>query len=443
MNRFSKLAIRKLLPAFFILCTMVFTSFGYAVVPVPAADQSEPIAVIAAIIHVGDGTVIGDGVITFDEGIITAVGQVSDDIDLTGHRIIDLQGQHVYPGFVLANTVLGLEEVGNVRSTQDVVEEGDINASVRAAIAYNSDSEFIPTQRFNGILTAQVTPEGGLVSGYSSIMKLDGWNWEDTLLHVDDGLHLRWPRLRTRERNEETGEFEVVDNPEYAGAVQVLHSLFQNAAAYTGEPANLNLQALQPVLNGVASLYIHADEAREIVSAVRFARRYGVEKVVLVGGRQALMVKDLLLEESIPVLYEDIHSLPDNIWSDVNESYRMPFLLHDAGLTVGIGGGGTSIDRQRNLPFFAGTAAAYGLDREAALSMITSNNARILGVSDRVGSLEVGKDATLIVSTGDVLDMRTSNVIWAFIQGREIDLYGTQQELYERFQERYSNQPRD
>ncbi len=121
----------------------------------------------------------------------------------------------------------------------------------------------------------------------------------------------------------------------------------------------------------------------------------------------------------------------------------MPFLLHDAGLTVGIGGGGTSIDRQRNLPFFAGTAAAYGLDREAALSMITSNNARILGVSDRVGSLEVGKDATLIVSTGDALDMRTSNVIWAFIQGREIDLYGTQQELYERFRERYSNQPRE
>ena len=151
-----------------------------AVVPVPAADQSEPIAVIGAIIHVGDGTIIGDGVITFDEGVITAVGQASDGIDLGGHRVIDLQGQHVYPGFVLANTTLGLEEVGNVRSTQDVVEEGDINASVRAAIAYNTDSEFIPTQRFNGILTAQITPEGGLVSGYSSVMKLDGWNWEDT-----------------------------------------------------------------------------------------------------------------------------------------------------------------------------------------------------------------------------------------------------------------------
>lgn len=421
------------------LFLLLFTIRVNGVVPVPAADQSEPIAVIGAIIHVGDGTVIGEGVITFDEGVITSVGQASDGLDLRNHRIIDLQGQHVYPGFVLPNTTLGLEEVSNVRSTQDVVEEGDINASVRAAIAYNTDSEFIPTQRFNGILTAQVTPEGGLVSGYSSVMKLDGWNWEDTLVQADDGMHLRWPRLRIRERDEETGELEIVDNPEYEGAVQVLNSLFQNATAYTGNPVNLNMQALQPVLNGAAQLYLHAEEAREIVSAVRFARRYDVANIVLVGARQALMVKDLLLEESIPVLYEEIHALPENTWSDVNESFRMPFLLHDAGLKVGIGGGGTSIDRQRNLPFFAGTAAAYGLDRETALSMITRNNAEILGVSDRVGTLEVGKDATLIVSTGDALDMRTSNVVLAFVQGREIDLYGTQQELFERFQERYQN----
>ncbi|MBT8146100.1 MAG: hypothetical protein KJN90_04560, partial [Gammaproteobacteria bacterium] len=190
------------------LFAILIAGSARAVVPVPAADQSEPIAVIGAIIHVGDGTIIGDGVITFDEGIITAVGQASDGIDIGGHRVIDLQGQHVYPGFILANTTLGLEEVGNVRSTQDVVEEGDINASVRSAIAYNSDSEFIPTQRFNGILSAQITPEGGLVSGYSSVMKLDGWNWEEALLNVDDGMHLRWPRLRIRERDEETGELE-------------------------------------------------------------------------------------------------------------------------------------------------------------------------------------------------------------------------------------------
>ncbi len=439
-NSFSRHGISALLLA---VTTLVAAGGAFAVVPVPAPDQSEPIAIVGAIVHTGNGTVFGDGVITFTDGVITAVGQSGDAIDLAGHRVIDLQGQHVYPGFVLPNTELGLQEVGNIRATRDVVEEGDINASVRSAIAYNTDSEFIPTQRFNGILTAQVTPAGGLVSGSSSVMKLDGWNWEDAVLQEDDGMHLRWPALRRRQRNEETGEFETVDNPDYDGATQVLNELFQNAVAYTGEPVNLNLQALQPVLNGFATLYIHANEAREIVSAVRFARRYGVPKVVLIGGRQALLVKDLLLAESIPVLYEEIHSLPDNTWSDVDESFKMPFLLHDAGLQVGIGGGGTSLDRQRNLPFFAGTAAAYGLDRETALSFITRNNAEILGVADRVGTLEVGKDATLIVSTGDALDMRTSNVVWAFIQGREIDLFGTQQELYQRFRERYENLTND
>jgi len=423
--------------------TALFVTSVQAIVPLPAADQSEPIAIIGAIIHVGNGIVIGDAIITFDDGIITAVGEASDNIDLSNHQIIDLQGQHVYPGFVLPNTTLGLLEVGNVRSTQDVLEEGDINASVRSAIAYNTDSEMIPTQRFNGILTAQITPEGGLVSGSSSVMKLDGWNWEDAVLQVDDGMHLRWPLLRRRERDAETGLFETVDNPEYQGAVQALHSLFQNASSYTGEPINLNLSAMQGVLNGDAKLYLHADDAKEIISAVRFARGYGINQLVLVGGRQALMVKDLLLVESIPVIYEEIHELPEMAWGDVDETFKMPFLLLDAGLQVGIGGGSTALQSQRNLPFFAGTAAAYGLDRETALSLITKNNAEILGVGDRVGTLEVGKDATLFVSTGDALDMRSNNVIQAFIQGRNIDLYGTQQELYERFRDKYIAQPLD
>jgi imidazolonepropionase-like amidohydrolase len=200
---------------------------------------------------------------------------------------------------------------------------------------------------------------------------------------------------------------------------------------------------MQPVLNGDAKMYLHANDAKEIISAVRFARGYGITQLVLVGGRQALMVKDLLLTESIPVIYEDIHALPETAWSDVDEAFKMPFLLMDAGLQVGIGGGATELQSQRNLPFFAGTAAAHGLDRETALSLITKNNAEILGVSSRVGTLEVGKDATLFISTGDALDMRSSNVIQAFIQGRNIDLYGTQQELYERFRDKYSQQPLD
>ncbi len=423
-----------------ILTVLLWLPGSFAIVPVPAPDQSQPIALTNAIIHIGNGEVIGDGVITFEEGIITAVGTASDNLNTNGHVVIDIQGQHIYPGFVLPNTTLGLLEVGNIRATQDVAEEGDINASVRSAIAYNTDSELIPTHRFNGILTAQITPEGGLISGSSTIMKLDGWNWEDTTLQIDDGMHVRWPSYNRRRRNPDTGAFETVENEYYPEQTQLLHSLFQNAQTYDGSPLNLNLQALQPVLNGSAKLYLHANEARQIISAVRFARAYGVEEIVLVGGLEALSVVDFLLAENVPVIYEAIHALPSQPWRDVDEPFRMPFMLLDAGLQVGIGGGSTELQSQRNLPFFAGTAAAYGLDRETALSLITSNNAEILGVSERIGTLEAGKDATMFISIGDALDMRTSQVQGAFIQGRDIDLYGTQQELYERFRDKYSNQ---
>ena len=417
-----------------------FSSVTHPIVPVPAADQSEPIAITGAVIHIGNGMIVNDGIITFDRGLITAVGVAGGGINLVNHALIDVEGRHVYPGFVLPNSTLGLIEVNSVRATSDVLEEGDINASVRSAIAYNTDSEIIPANRFNGILTAQVAPQGGLISGSSTVFKLDGWNWEDAMLAKDVGLHLHWPSYVQRRRNSETGLFETVDNENYEGQTQLLHSLFQDAQAYSGQLLNLNLLAMQPLFNGVTKLFIHADEAKQIISAIRFARSYGIQDIVLVGGADALSVKDFLLAQNVPVIYERIHELPQREWQDVDMPFKTPFLLHDAGIKVGIGGGATSIDRQRNLPFFAGTAAAYGLNRETALAMITSVNAEILGVADRVGTLEVGKDATLFISEGDALDMRTSQVLGAYIQGRDIDLYGTQQQLYERFRVKYANQ---
>ncbi len=417
-----------------------FSPVTHPIVPVPAADQGEPIAITGAVIHIGNGMIINDGIITFDKGLITAVGDAGGGINLVNHAVIDVEGRHVYPGFVLPNSTLGLIEVNSVRATSDVLEEGDINASVRSAIAYNTDSEIIPANRFNGILTAQVAPQGGLISGSSTVFKLDGWNWEDAMLAEDVGLHLHWPSYVQRRRNSETGLFETVDNENYEGQTQLLHSLFQDAQAYSGQLLNLNLLAMQPLFNGVAKLFIHADEAKQIISAIRFARSYGIQDIVLVGGADALSVKDFLLAQNVPVIYERIHELPQREWQDVDMPFKTPFLLHDAGIKVGIGGGATSIDRQRNLPFFAGTAAAYGLNRETALAMITSVNAEILGVADRVGTLEVGKDATLFISEGDALDMRTSQVLGAYIQGRDIDLYGTQQQLYERFRVKYANQ---
>jgi imidazolonepropionase-like amidohydrolase len=430
----------KLIKSISLLALLVFAVTTQAVVPVPASDQAGPIALVGAIIHVGNGRVIGDGVITFDDGVITAVGGRGDGIDLDDHEIIDVSGQHIYPGFVLANSTLGLTEVGSIRATSDVVEEGDINASVRSAIAYNTDSEHIPTTRFNGILTAQVAPEGGLITGSSSVFKLDGWNWEDALLDEDVGLHLRWPNQRQRRRNPQSGQYELVDNENYRGQVQLLTSLFENAQTYTGSPLNLNLAAMQPVLQGQSKLFIHADQAKEIIASVRFARGFGIEDIVLVGGADALSIVDFLLAENIPVIYERVHALPSQAWYDVDAPFKTPFMLADAGVKVAIGGGATELQSQRNLPFFAGTAAAHGLDRETALALVTKNPAEILGVDNRVGTLEVGKDATLFISTGDALDMRTSQLLSAFIEGRNIDLFGTQQELYERFRQKYEQQ---
>lgn len=426
-----------------LLCAALSLTFplSQAIVPKPAEEQSEPIVITGAVIHVGDGTVINDGVLAFDDGVITYVGSDANRPDFFSHQLIDVQGAHIYPGFVLPNSTLGLSEIANLRATNDVVEEGDINASVRSAIAYNTDSELIPTFRFNGILTAQIAPQGGLISGQSSVMNLDGWNWEDALLAEDSAMHMHWPSRTRRERNEITGQFETVDNEDYAHQTQLLHALFQNARSYNGEPFNLNLQAMAPLFTGETKLFIHANDARTIVSSVQFASSYGVQDMVLVGGRDAMKVKDLLLSESVAVVYESVHSLPAREWYDVDEPYRVPFQLHEAGLLVGIGGGETALDSQRNLPFFAGTAAGYGLDRETALSMVTKHNAEILGVDELVGTLEVGKNATFFVSLGDALDMRTSQVQEAFVQGRLIDLFGTQQELYQRYYERYSSQP--
>lgn len=411
-----------------------------AIPPTPADDQAGAIALVGAIIHVGDGQVIGDGVITFDDGIITAVGSRNSGIDLDDHEVVDVAGAHIYPGFILANSTLGLLEVASIRATNDIVEEGDINASVRSAIAYNTDSELIPSTRFNGILTAQVAPEGGLVSGTSSVFKLDGWNWEDAMLDSDVGMHLRWPSLRQRRRDPLTRQYELVENENYQGQVQLITSLFQNAQTYTGSPINLNLAAMQPVLSGQSKLFIHADQAKEIIAAVRFARGFGIDDIVLVGAAQALSIVKFLVAESIPVIYERVHALPTQAWNDVDAPFKTPFLLAEAGVKVAIGGGDTELQSQRNLPFFAGTAAAHGFDREVALSLITRNPAQILGVDSRLGTLEVGKDATLFVSTGDALDMRSSQLMSAFIEGRNIDLYGTQQELYERFRTKYENQ---
>lgn len=429
--------------ASWVLLLAMSTARALAQVPAPAEPQEKPIILLGVTAHIGNGEVIENAVIAFENGKITMAGPASDaeNMDLSGYEQIQAEGKHVYPGFILPNTELGLVEIGAVRATVDNEEEGVLNPNVRSIISYNTDSELIPTFRFNGILVAQITPVGGMVSGSSSVVHLDAWNWEDAAMLTDDAMHINWPGRKRTEFDYSTYTANRVPNEKYEEQVQTLENLFSDGAAYAeirerGEP-NLKLEATKGLFDGSKALHIHADEAKEIIEAVKFAQSHKVQRIVLVGGYEAYLITDFLKENEIPVIIDNLHDLPQLPDDDVDQQFKLPALLHQEGIMVSLGYN-DAVNRSRNLPFIAGTAAAYGVDKEDALMMITSNTAKILGIDDKVGTLEKDKQATLFVSEGDALDMRTNIVAHAFIDGRKITLPAMQQRLYEKYKEKYS-----
>ncbi len=419
------------------------TVAALAQVPEPAPPQAGPILLVGGTAHIGDGTVVENAAIAFADGKITHVAEASaSGLDRGGYTVVDISGQHVYPGMILPCIDLGLVEVGQVNATVDNDEQGVYNPNVRALIAYNTDSELIPTLRYNGVLLAQATPQGGVVSGTSSIMELDGWNWEDAAMVKDDAVHMSWPTRQVRQFDFATFTRVTRPNPRYKQTVQSLHKLFDDAKAYAadGQPdhVNLKLEAVQGLFDGSKALFVYADQARAILEGVGFAKKKGVKRIVLVGGHDALQVAGFLKEHDIPIVLGDVHDLPSRNHEDIDIAFKKPTLLRDAGLLFCLGYEGRM--SSRNLPFFAGTAAAYGLGKEDALKAVTLNAAKILGVDDRVGSLTVGKHATLFVSRGDALDMLGNDLSHAFIRGKALELPGMQQRLWDRFKRKYDGE---
>ena len=402
--------------------------------PVPAAAQAGPIAIVGATAHLGNGQVIENVLITLDAGKITRVDQATAKVDLSGYTKIDATGKHVYPGFIAANTQLGLVEIGAVNATHDESETGDFNPNTRALIAYNTDSQVTPTVRSRGVLYAQTTPQGSRLSGSSSIVQLDAWNWEDAAVLADDGLHLEWPRRRSY--NWRQGEW--TKNERYDAQVQEISDFLNQSRAYCAtsnrQEHNLRLAATCGLFNGQQRLFVHADLAKDMEQAVLLGQEFGLQ-VVIVGGGESYLITDLLKTANIPVILGSTQALPATLDSDVDQPYKTPAQLAAAGVQFCLSHEGYW--QQRNLPFQAGTAVAYGLPYERAVQAITLDAARILGVADRLGSLETGKDASLIITTGDALDMRTSNVEVAFIAGRQIDLDNKQATLYRKFKTKY------
>ncbi|MGK6350771.1 amidohydrolase family protein [Parapedobacter sp. DT-150] len=401
----------------------------------PAKAQEGPVAITGATIHVGNGQLIEQGTLLFDQGKITYVG--GPTAIPAGALTIDAAGKHVYPGFIAPNTNLGLVEVESVRATIDYAEVGENNAHVRSLVAYNTDSKVINTLRSNGILLAQITPQEGLVSGQSSIVQLDAWNWEDAAYEVDEGIHINWPTVRFGRFGGGASDPDV-QKAQVQAEIARLADYLNEAKAYaelSGDHAsNARFEAFKPVFSGERKVYVHANRAADIITAVSTLKRLGISPV-LVGGTEAHLVTDLLKDNQVPVILRQSHSLPYATDADVYLPYKQAKLLTDAGLLVAY-----SIDgfwQQRNLPFMAGTAAAYGLDKEQALATITGNTAKILGIDDRTGTLEVGKDANVIISDGDALDMLGNAVVRAFIQGRDINLDDLHKQLFERYEYKY------
>ena len=406
----------------------------------PAADQNKSILIMGATAHVGDGSLIENSALGVRAGKIVEV-TTTDLVKNQYDKIINAEGQHLYPGFIAANATVGMVEIDAVRPTNDLNEIGEYLPHIRTIIAYNAESKVVESLRPNGILSAQIVPTRGVISGSSSIVQLDAWNWEDAAIITDEGLHINWPQAYTSRRRGRTADLKY-NQKSYEEKIKSLDQFINESFAYNqtqSKTKHLPFAAMKNAFTGNQTVYLHADGQREIVDGIQFLKEHQVKKIVLVGGKKAHLITDFLKEHNIALVVSRPHRLPTQEDQDIKLPFKMAKILMDAGLTITIDVSGR-MERMntRNLPFYAGTFAAYGVPKEKAVQLITLNAAKILGVSDRLGSLTVGKDATLFLSLGDALDMRTNQLTHAFIDGKNISLETHQTELWKRYMEKYS-----
>jgi imidazolonepropionase-like amidohydrolase len=412
--------------------------------------QSKPLLITNATLHTVSGESIANGRMLIEKGKITRIGSSTSINAPADATIVDLTGKHVYPGLVAAYTTLGLAEISSVRATVDTTETGPLNPNARAVVAINADSELLPVSRSNGVLTALSAPRGSamtIVSGTSAFIQLDGWNWEEMALVPELGLHVALPNLRALE--------EFMPNLPQARAeemqrmisqrMKMVEDAFETAQAYakqrTADPSltvDSRWEAMRPIFatgSAQRKVFVEANDLGQIQYALRLAERFGLS-VVIVGGADSWRVAPLLKERKIPVIIGGTHRLPMRRDDDYDIAFRLPAALQKAGVTFALSRGERDSSNERNLPFEAGTAVAHGLPRDEAVKAITLYPAQILGVADKVGSLEVGKLGSFFVADGDPLEVRTK-VERVFVQGREIPVTNRQTQLNDKYEQRY------
>ncbi|NIR48093.1 amidohydrolase family protein [candidate division KSB1 bacterium] len=428
------------------LIAILVTAHVRASDQIPGKPQDHPIALVGATIHTVSGSTIDNGTVLFEDGKITAVGT---DVEIPeGAEEIDVKGKHVYPGLIGANSRLGLVEIGAVRATRDYAEVGDIKPNVRAEVAINPDSELLPVTRANGITLVHTIPMGGLISGTSAMIMLDGWTWESMTFKAPVGLYLNWPFMGVREAPwiEKSKEEQLKERDEQ---IQKIKGAFAEVRAYMKakeaeaqkevpyHDTDLRWEAMIPVLEQKMPVLLHTHGIRQIQAALDWAAEENI-KAILLSGQDARFVVDQLKENDTPVIFEGTFNLPRRRWEPYDTPYSAPLKLYEAGVKYCIAGTGNTFEapHERNLPYHAAMAAAHGLPKDEALKAVTLYPAQILGVADRIGSIEVGKDATLIVTDGDPLEIVT-HVEREFIQGRKIDLSSRHMQLYEKYKTKY------
>ncbi|MBS1599660.1 MAG: amidohydrolase family protein [Bacteroidetes bacterium] len=404
----------------------------------PAKEYKGLLFITHGTIHIGNGQVIENGTIKINNGKIEQVGQ-NLPIPADNVRVVDVKGEQVYPGLILPVTDLGLKEVAAfVRGTNDFQELGDLNPSIRAIVAYNTDSKIINVLKANGILLAGITPQGGTISGSSSVVQLDAWNWEDAAYKMDNGIHMTLPSF-IRPPDGSAPAPPTDPTKDALNKVEEVKFFLRQAKAYLQEPShkktNLKFEALKGLFDKKQKLFIHADQVKQMLIAIDFVKEFGFD-VVIIGASESFLIADLLKQNNIAVILQEEHALPATEDDDVDQPYKTASQLQQAGVLFSLNDSHEE-SRYRNLMFNAGTTVAYGLTKEQALQAITLNSAKILGIDDRTGSIEAGKDANIVVSHGDILDMRSSIVTHAFIQGREVSLENKQKQLYERYLYKY------
>ena len=393
--------------------------------------------------HIGNSIIIENSYVAIKDDKIELVADARTmRIDITKFdTVINLFGKHIYPGLIAPNCIIGLQEAEAVKATNDYAEVGDFNPHIRSLIAYNTDSKILQTVKANGVLYVQSTPRDGVLSGTSSILATDAWNWEDAVIKIDDGVHLNFPK--SIQKNGWWAEPLPSDkNNKYNEELKSLKSFFENAFAYfkTTSPieTNLRYEAMKAIFSGNKILYIHADYVKDIIAAVNLSKQFNIKKTVIVGGKDSYKITTFLRQNKIAVMLNRLHDLPDLPEAEIDIIYKTPYLLQkDSVLFCLQNQGDMEAMNARNISFLAGTSVAYGLTKEQALQTITLNSAIILVIDKLIGSIEVGKLASIIVSDGDILYIKTNNIILAFINGRPLKLANFQNDLYKKYADKY------